>query len=100
MTPRSRTTHRPVVAAWRIGWVVVTLCVVQGLVSGLSFLPILLLWSVIIERTATGSVLRLVAVSLAVAPSYVLFAMPGHHWVGNGGSHRFDLLFVAAILVA
>jgi len=75
MTTPSRTTHRPVVAAWRIGWVVVTVFVVQGLVSGLSFVPILLLWSVIIERTATGSVLRLVAFSLAVAPSYVLFAM-------------------------
>lgn len=60
---------------WRTAWVIVTVCIVQGLVCGLSILPILQLWSVLVERTASNPAGRLVVLSLAVAPSYVLFAM-------------------------
>lgn len=63
-------------AAWRIGWVVVTVCCVQGLVCGLSVFPVVAIWALLVD--ATGSippVARLIILSLAVAPSYVLFAV-------------------------
>ena len=67
---------------WRIGWVVTTVCVVQGLVCGLSLLPVLVLWSALIEWTAGSPTSRLVVLSLAVAPSYVLFAVSLMVWSG------------------
>ena len=63
-------------AAWRIVWVVMTVCAVQGLVCGLSVFPVILLWTALVEQTGSISPLAsLVVLSLAVAPSYVLFAL-------------------------
>ncbi len=75
MTDRFRTTRRQALTLWRTAWVVITVCCVQGLVCGLSILPVLKIWSVLIERTESSPVGRLVVFSFAVAPSYVLFAM-------------------------
>ncbi len=61
-------------ALWRLGWAIVTICIVQGLVCGLSVLPVLLLWSGLVQWTAGSPAARLVIFSLSVVPSYVLFA--------------------------
>ena len=75
MTDRFRTTRRHAQTLWRTAWVVISVCCVQGLVCGLSILPVLKIWSALIERTESSPVGRLVVFSFAVAPSYVLFAM-------------------------
>lgn len=71
---------RRFVTMWRISWVVTTICVVQGLVCGLSILPVFWLWSALIERTATSPATRIVVLSLAASPSYVLFALSLMAW--------------------
>lgn len=68
--------RRRAAALWRIAWTVLTVCVVQGLVCGLSVLPVLLIWSQVIARsTGSTSAIRWFILSLAVVPSYVLFAL-------------------------
>ena len=62
-------------AAWRVGWTVASICLVQGAVCGLAILPVALLWSQAIGWDAPGSLVRLLVFSLLVAPSYVLFAL-------------------------
>ena len=75
MTDQPPKTRSRALALWRTGWVVMTVSIVQGLVCGLSMLPVLMLWSVLIDQTTSSPAGRLVAFSLAVAPSYVLFAL-------------------------
>ncbi len=76
MTEPAGTIRRRARAAWRIGWVVLTVCVVQGLVCGLAVFPVILLWALLLEQTASiPPVMRLVLNSLGVVPSYVLFAL-------------------------
>lgn len=74
MTDTRPELHR-IVAAWRIVWVGVTVFVVQGVVCGLSIFPVLLVWNALIEHTVNHPLGRLVGMSLAVAPSYVLFSL-------------------------
>lgn len=71
-TPSHR---RPLARAARIGWTVVTILVVETLLCGAAILPIVLIWSGLASVTGAGSPARLVLVSLAIVPSYVLFAL-------------------------
>jgi acetyltransferase-like isoleucine patch superfamily enzyme len=66
---------RRVGAAWRIGWTVVTIGLVLGVVCGLSVLPVLFIWSRLVTWTASSVAARLMVFSLAAVPSYVLFAL-------------------------
>ena len=59
----------------RIAWAVATLVIVQSIVCGLAVLPVLGLWGPLFARTADDPAARVVAVSFAVIPSYVLFAL-------------------------
>jgi serine acetyltransferase len=62
-------------ATWRIGWTVLTILVVQGLVCGAAVLPVVLLWSQLLTVGESSRVLRVVAFSMVAVPSYVLFAL-------------------------
>ena len=68
-------------AAWstaaigRMAWTIGTLLVVQALVCGLSVLPVVLLWAPMVAWTAGNLTGRFVIFSLAVVPSYALFAV-------------------------
>ena len=65
---------RPVVA-WRIAWTVASLVTVQTLVCGVSAAPVVLIWYGLVSVTASDPVARLALFSVAIAPSYVLFAL-------------------------
>jgi hypothetical protein len=60
---------------WRISWVVVTLCVSQGLVCGLSVAPVLVLWLTLLPLSESSLSLRVALCSLSIIPSYLLFAL-------------------------
>jgi hypothetical protein len=62
-------------AVWRVGWTVFTIVVVQALVCGAALLPVALIWSQAFVLTESSNVIRAVAFSIAVVPSYVLFAL-------------------------
>ena len=59
--------------AWRIGWMVISIVIVQSVVCGVALLPIVLLWSQMVAVTSGAD--RIVAISVALVPSYVLFAL-------------------------
>lgn len=60
---------------WRVAWTIVTVCIVQGLVCGLSVLPVVLFWSGLVSWTAPISPLfRAIVFSGSMVPSYILFA--------------------------
>jgi acetyltransferase-like isoleucine patch superfamily enzyme len=62
-------------AGWRIAWAISTVVVVQMVVLGVALLPILAAWTVLISWTDGHPLLRAAVFSVAVAPSYALFAM-------------------------
>ena len=62
-------------ALWRIAWTIVTIVVVQAIVCGLAMLPVVLIWSTASAYMDWFGPLRPVAISLAIVPSYVLFAL-------------------------
>ena len=68
--------------AWRIGWTVLAVLLVEGLVCGLSMLPVLLLWMQAVEWTAGHFASRLVALSALAIPSYIVFALCLMLWSG------------------
>jgi acetyltransferase-like isoleucine patch superfamily enzyme len=53
----------------------VTLTIVQVLVCGVSVLPVVVIWSYLAGMTAPNPVVRLIAFSGAIVPSYILFAL-------------------------
>ena len=60
----------------RVGWMIITLCIVQGLVCGLSVLPAVLFWLGLTHWTTTSPLLlRAIVVSGSIVPSYILFAL-------------------------
>lgn len=65
---------RPVVA-WRIAWTVVSLVAVQTLVCGIAAAPVVLLWWWGAAATASHPLARIALLSLAITPSYALFAV-------------------------
>ena len=75
MPVRSRVVpFRPVVA-WRIAWTVASLVTVQTLVCGVSAAPVVLIWYWLVSVTASAPIARLALFSVAIVPSYVLFAL-------------------------
>ena len=62
-------------AALRIAWLVSTVLVVQGFVCAIALVPVVVLWSQLFALTSGSETLRVLAIGLALVPSYVLFAM-------------------------
>ncbi|HEY7446851.1 MAG TPA: hypothetical protein VH702_01810 [Vicinamibacterales bacterium] len=75
MTPPFTSTPQRALVFWRISWVVVTICVCQGLVCALSVLPVLWLWHRLLPLSESSPVLRVTLASLGIIPSYLLFAL-------------------------
>ena len=67
--------QRRLSAGIRIGWTVLTIVVVETVVCGLASLPVVFLWSQLARSAPADAGLRLVVISLAIAPSYVLFGL-------------------------
>jgi acetyltransferase-like isoleucine patch superfamily enzyme len=72
---KSRTVPSRGAVALRIAWTIASLVVVQTTVCGLSAVPVVIFWVHLIRITADHSAARVVLTSLAIAPSYVLFAL-------------------------
>ena len=62
-------------ALWRIGWTVLTILLIQGLVCGAALFPVAIIWWQILAVTESSSLARALAVSMLAVPSYVLFAL-------------------------
>ena len=62
-------------AAWRIGWTIATILVVQSLVLAVAVLPVFAVWSVLASWSAGAPLLRAVLFSVTLAPSYAIFAL-------------------------
>lgn len=71
----ARRDHRRLSAAWRIVWTLLTLTIVQLFVCGVSALPVVGLWSFLLSITPSNATVRLLAVSAAIVPCYMLFAL-------------------------
>jgi acetyltransferase-like isoleucine patch superfamily enzyme len=63
------------VVAWRLAWTVASLVAVQTLVCGVSAAPVVLIWLWLVKVTASTPNARLALFSVAIAPSYMLFAL-------------------------
>ena len=59
----------------RTSWAVTTLVIVEGLVCGVALMPVGGLWFFLTNIVGPHDVTRLIVFSLAVVPSYVLFAL-------------------------
>jgi acetyltransferase-like isoleucine patch superfamily enzyme len=59
----------------RMVWTAATLLLVQGIVCGLSLLPVVAILYFILKVSGENRLLQLVFVSLALMPAYVLFAL-------------------------
>jgi acetyltransferase-like isoleucine patch superfamily enzyme len=75
MSLRAPSTGRRIRVVLRMSWVVLTLCVCQALVFGLAVAPVVFLWFVFGPSTESHPALRVILSSLAIVPSYVLFAL-------------------------
>lgn len=62
------------VRIYRIAWTVVSLVGVQTLVCGLSVVPLVLIWQWLPVMAGSDPLVRLMLFSVAIAPSYVIFA--------------------------
>jgi acetyltransferase-like isoleucine patch superfamily enzyme len=62
-------------AAVRITWAIITVAVVQTIVCGVALLPVVFLWFQLARWAPSDTVHRLIVISLAIIPSYVLFAV-------------------------
>ena len=56
-------------------WAVASLVTVQGLVCGLALMPVLALWYFLLDVAGSNAVARVFMFSLALMPSYALFAL-------------------------
>jgi acetyltransferase-like isoleucine patch superfamily enzyme len=61
--------------AWRVTWTIASLVAVQTLVCGVSAAPVVLVWHWLVSVAASNPSERLALFSVAIAPSYVLFAL-------------------------
>ena len=63
-------------AVWRVGWTVVAIIAVEAVVCSLAAMPVVWIWSWLIEGgTSAGAVTRITLFSLSAVPSYVAFAL-------------------------
>ncbi len=63
------------VVACRIAWTIVSLVAVQTLVCGVATAPVILAWHWLIPLAGSNPLARWMFFSLAIAPSYALFAL-------------------------
>ena len=68
--PRKR-----IVNFWRIGWAVSTLVLVEIVVCGLSAMPVVILWLGLANLPISSPHLRIILLSSALVPSYIIFAL-------------------------
>jgi serine acetyltransferase len=64
-----------VATAGRIGWTILSMCIVQSVVCGLALLPVVLMWLPLDAWLSTGIAIRAIVFSLLLVPSYILFAL-------------------------
>ena len=72
--PGSRIVPRRAVVVWRITWTIASLVTVQIIVCGVSAAPVVLVWQWLVPLAGSSPLARLALFSVAIAPSYVLFA--------------------------
>ena len=70
-----RDPRRPHGRLWRIGWTVISICLVQAVVCGLSILPVLMFWMWLARWTTASLAVRAAVFSVLIIPSYILFAL-------------------------
>ena len=75
MPASSRIVSSRTVVALRVAWTVASLVAVQTLVCGVSAAPVVLIWYWLVSVTASAPFARLLLFSVAIMPSYVLFAL-------------------------
>jgi len=61
--------------AWRIGWTITTIVAVQGVVCGLSALPVVFIWVKAAPWTDTNHFIRALVFALLAVPSYAVFGL-------------------------
>lgn len=61
--------------AWRIGWTIASIAVVQGAVCGVSALPVVFIWVKAAPWTDTNHLFRAVVFALLAVPSYAVFGL-------------------------
>ena len=61
--------------AWRAGWAVLEILVIETIVCGIAMVPSVAVWTLAVSWSAGTPRLRLVVFALLVMPSYVLFAI-------------------------
>src|SRR5689334_12198761 len=59
----------------RIAWTIVSAVAVESVVFGVSVLPAVLLWQWALQRDVSPNMVRIVVLSMAVLPAYVVFAL-------------------------
>jgi acetyltransferase-like isoleucine patch superfamily enzyme len=59
----------------RIIWTIASALVVEGVVLGVSAVPAVLLWQAVFRWTVSPNALRLVVLTVALVPAYVVFAL-------------------------
>ena len=74
MPVSSRIVPSRAVVAWRIAWTIASLVAVQTLVCGVSAAPVVLIWQWLVSVAGSTPIARWALFSVAIAPSYVLFA--------------------------
>jgi acetyltransferase-like isoleucine patch superfamily enzyme len=75
MATGSRPTPSRATVAWRIMWTVVSLVAVQTIVCAISVAPVVLIWQWWLSLGGADRLARAALISLAIVPSYVLFAV-------------------------
>ena len=75
MSPMGPRSASRAVVIWRIGWTVASLVAVQAVVCGVAAAPVVAIWQWLIPATAAHPGVRWVLFSIALAPSYGLFAI-------------------------
>jgi acetyltransferase-like isoleucine patch superfamily enzyme len=76
MTPvGSRIVPSRAVVTWRIAWTIASLVAVQTVVCGVSAAPVVLFWRWLVSVADSHPAARWALFSVAIAPSYVLFAL-------------------------
>jgi hypothetical protein len=67
--------HHRIVVTERIAWTVATVIVVQVVVCLVAALPAVALWAVWLSVIPRAGIVRLVAISILIVPSYLLFTL-------------------------
>ena len=73
--PGKSTSRKRMVHFWRIAWTLSTFVLVELFVCGLSALPVVILWSQLVNLAGWSPLLQMVVWSCALIPSYIIFAL-------------------------